>query len=40
MGKNHETATQGSVSKGDIEMLENKIQVLNKQITKIKTKHL
>ena len=37
-GKNE--ATLGSVSKGDIEMLENKIQVLNKQITKIKTKHL
>ena len=37
-GKNE--TTQGSVSKGDIEMLENKIQVLNNQITKIKTKHL
>ena len=37
-GKNE--TTLGSVSKGDIEMLENKIQILNKQITKIKTKHL
>ena len=28
-----------SVSKGDIELLENKIQVLEKQISKIKKKH-
>ena len=29
-----------SVSKGDIELLENKISVLSKQISKIKTKHV
>jgi len=36
---NMTVTSAASVSKGDIELLENKISVLEKQISKIKNKH-